>query len=426
MPTKPALTLSPESRRSERGAALITVLLLSTLLFTAGGVLILTTSLSATNAIDATAEMQTYYAAEAGLQRSLNILRSHDLPAGSIPGGKSKLDFRDVVLNPTLAGWLPADGPVIGGTQTTLVGTNAFSVNVIDPDDQGPVLTRKITLNPKYKPSRIVFKVVGYGPKMARKFLNMTVIYAGLKGFTAPATITLRGSDEIPAPPLTFDTGDSNAARYTGNDKAGKSGISAFAVTAPDVAPALAGIQKPSSQIIGPPVSVLGTSTIPGVPPTPQPEWLNTAEDARSFVDDLRLGAQPNRYFLTQPDVSQMGLDADGNMQTTFVEGDVDLGSGNQGSGLLIVTGKLTMTGNTSFNGIIMVLGGGSVERSGGGDGVISGGIVVAKFDATGDFLAPTFTTSGGGTSLIQYNSDSVTKAANTVPGFLVIGVVEK
>ena len=113
--------------------------------------------------------------------------------------------------------------------------------------------------------------------------------------------------------------------------------------------------------------------------------------------------------------------------QITFVDGDVDLGAGDQGAGLLVVTGKLTTHGNTNFKGIIMVLGEGSVERSGGGNGIIAGGIIVAKFDKTsGDFEAPTFTTDGGGSSLVQYDSTAIGEAMEGIPGFQVVGVMEK
>ncbi len=60
-----ASTAAPlNERASERGAALITVLLFSVLLLAAGGALIMTTALSATNAADAAGETQAYYAAE--------------------------------------------------------------------------------------------------------------------------------------------------------------------------------------------------------------------------------------------------------------------------------------------------------------------------------------------------------------------------
>jgi hypothetical protein len=414
-----------ECRRNERGAALVTVLLISMLLLSAGGVLLLTTSMTTTNSADSAAEMQAYYAAEAGLQRSLNVLRSKDIPAGTMPTGKTKLSFRDLVLNPTLANWLPFDGPAISSVNTTLIGTNAFSVVVTDPDDSGILGIRKIDTIPTYQPTRINIQLMGYGPRRSKKILNMMVLRSGLSGFQAPATITLRGSDGVPPDPLSLDTGNSNQVLYTGNDAAGGAGISAFAVTVPDVTPTLLGIQRPT-QVQGPPVSVLGpTSPIAGVPPTPMPDWLNTADDTRAFLADLKSDAVSDaRYFTTQPATSSMGTT--GSPALTFVDGDVDLGPGNNGNGLLIVTGNLTMHGNTSFNGVIMVLGSGSVNRNGGGNGTISGGIVIAKFGASGGFQSPTFNTNGGGNSTIQYDSDSVRDATSTVPGFQVLGVVEK
>jgi hypothetical protein len=425
MPSKQQSNRQSSDRKNERGAALISVLLISALLLSAGGALLLTTSMSATNPLDATAEMQAYYAAEAGLQRTLNVMRTKDIPAGTMPAGKTKLSFRDIVLNPTLANWIPFDGPVIGGAQTTLVDINAFSVSITDPDDQGPILTRKITLNPTYQPTRLSIELTGYGPKRARKILNMIVLRSGVSGFQAPATITLRGSDAIPPPPLSMDTGNSNAVTYTGNDASGGAGISAFAVTAPDVIPALRGINRPS-QVIGPPISVLGpTSPLAGIPPTPMPEWLETADKTRAFVGDMQSYAvDKSRYFTAKPPASAMGSSAA--PMFTYVDGDVDLGAGDNGTGLLVVTGNLTTHGNTNFNGIIYVLGGGNVNRSGGGNGTISGGIVIAKFGATGGFLAPTFTTDGGGNSTIQYDSNAVANATTTMPGFQVIGVVER
>jgi hypothetical protein len=253
----------------------------------------------------------------------------------------------------------------------------------------------------------------------------MIVYRSGLNGFQAPATITLRGADGAPPVALTLDTGDSNSVTYTGNDAAGGSGISAFAVTVPDVPPTLLGIQRPT-QVVGPPVSVLGpTSPFPGVPPTPTPEWLENADNARAFLAELQSNAVGRgRYFTSQPDASDMGTT--GAPKLTFVDGDVDLGPGNNGNGLLVITGDVTMHGNTDFNGVILVLGGGSVHRNGGGNGTISGGIVIAKFGSTGGFQDPTFTTNGGGNSTIQYNSNAVGEASMTVPGFQVLGVVEK
>ena len=80
-----------------------------------------------------------------------------------------------------------------------------------------------------------------------------------------------------------------------------------------------------------------------------------------------------------------------------------------------IVTGNLTMSGNPNFDGLILVLGAGTVNRDGGGDGSIYGAMTVARFDPvnSGPFLSPTFNTNGGGNSTMQYDSDAVRKALN-------------
>jgi len=68
------------ARRSERGAALITMLLVSIPLLMAGGALITITALSLANNADTSAETKAYYAAEAGAQSVLNVLRGNVAP----------------------------------------------------------------------------------------------------------------------------------------------------------------------------------------------------------------------------------------------------------------------------------------------------------------------------------------------------------
>src|SRR5215470_17542803 len=87
-----------ESRAGERGAALITAVLLSLLLLAAGGILILTSTMTGVTARDSTAEMQAYYAAEAGIAKTLEVLRGN---VDSSPSG-TKASMRNVVCSPTL------------------------------------------------------------------------------------------------------------------------------------------------------------------------------------------------------------------------------------------------------------------------------------------------------------------------------------
>jgi hypothetical protein len=101
----------------------------------------------------------------------------------------------------------------------------------------------------------------------------------------------------------------------------------------------------------------------------------------------------------------------------------------------MVVTGKLTLRGNFSFNGMIIVTGQGGVDRMGAGDGIIQGNMVISPYvnssvapatEPVGSkFLAPQYHLSGGGNSSIQYNSASVSGGLIAVSNF-VLGVAEK
>ena len=97
------------------------------------------------------------------------------------------------------------------------------------------------------------------------------------------------------------------------------------------------------------------------------------------------------------------------------------------GAGILIVTGELTLSGNFSYDGLILVLGAGRVIRNGGGNGTIRGGILVGAYSANSPtFDRPSsFETNGGGNSLTQYCSDSIKKALTKIPAFSVKALTE-
>src|SRR6185369_2477344 len=66
--------------RDERGAALITVLMIAIPLLMAGGSLILITSMNTANTADMAAETKAYYAAETGAQQVLQVMRGNVSP----------------------------------------------------------------------------------------------------------------------------------------------------------------------------------------------------------------------------------------------------------------------------------------------------------------------------------------------------------
>ncbi len=591
-------------RQRERGAALLMMLLVATLILAAGGALILSSALTGTNAADATAEKQAYYAAEAGLQMSMNALRGNMAHDSAVANG-TRMNFRTAVTpdlsngvgrspnnDPCVAdtpnlpspcrlqGWLPYNsngvvpvdpngsssfrttvydpdqshritystsgqfrglngivGSILGPNQIKLGGLLDFititfvpkpatTINANQPTPidlgsfrvqkssllaalplnlgafatfdltvtqtspwQGTTVFKNITLGtpgilscplqlfrlnipqPGRKaggtdfiinsnlinvgcppavnaavveqiqatlgpppPRRLVVRTVGFGPHFARKQMEMSVSRADLL-FEVPATLTVRGADDCSA--LNFNTGNSNAQTYTGNDHGNppEAARPAIAVRACDYDDVVGGTGKPnnvtgSSQVgimAGPPGGGALTSET-----VDTPDFLQTANAARAYLNDLQTTAiAQGRYFKPAPGTPYASNEGTAsNPAFTFVDGDCNL---TGGAGFLIVTGELNMSGNPSFDGVILVLGEGRMNRNGGGSGDISGAIVLAKFARTWDssenglshpFLAPTFNTNGGGNADVQYNSTAIERALSGF-GARVTGVLE-
>ncbi len=543
----------------ERGAALITMLLISLLLLTAGGALIMTTSMSATNTVDSAAEIQAYYAAEAGTQAVLNVLRGNAAPnpvfATDPVGGvanENKISFRKAVTAstsnmegdiaaPSLSRWMtyntsydparvtlsagytpvngmafnaalhdpdnsavvtfstsgvftnhPSDNQpqfvsgnsrmtlrydpqasttitnsgastlgkftivsVLGGnytlsnepfdltiTQTApwpvtytircslsgiIASTNSFitvTFPTLSNNLQGAQYTRATLAYDSNgstsipvaitapDPNRLVAEVTGFGPRNAKKQLRMLLSRFAFD-ITTPSAITIRSADDNAQ--LTFNAGNSARYIYDGNDNAGGADLSAFAVTGAADKTYLDSLLLPASQVFGKP------SGVQKVAISDLPIWLQTANAARAFVNDKRVAAQnENRYFTPSTPPTSFGTLS--NPVLTFIDGDTDLPLAG-GAGILIVTGTLTLNGSSAYSGLILVLGGGNLVRDGGGNGNSFGAAMVARFGNSGNFLAPTFNSTGSGTSTIQYDSEWVRKAlSSTGPRVTAIG----
>ena len=204
---------------------------------------------------------------------------------------------------------------------------------------------------------------------------------------------------------MSLDTGSSGTKIYSGVDAAGvEPQKPAFAVTPCDQDDAVAGIKKPDT-VVDPDVGLLGDDdTNPGTIETPN--FLDTADKARAYLNSLQAKAQTvGRYFNPGSGATTIS-DSVNSPKFTFVDGDCTL---QDGAGFLVVTGTLTMRGNTDFKGVILVLGEGVLIRDGGGNGDIFGGITIAAFGrSSGDFTSPTFHTNGGGNSNVQYDSSAL------------------
>jgi hypothetical protein len=402
-------------RHNERGAALITSIMISTLLLTISGAIILTTSMSATTTIESTAEVQAYYGAESGLEAALNVIRGNVAPQAGM-ATNVRMGLRNAVSTATanlptdnsaissLSGWLPYNN----GRVTPAGASYSYSLTVTDPDD--PSGTIRAT-NANYRPDRLVIQSTGFGPRGTIKRMEM-VISKSIFNFSPAAMLMMRGASD--GSKMTFTIGDSNAKYYSGHDNAGaESDLPAFGTTGPDdEAVALDAITKGAT--------VEDTQTAQ-VSMSDLPEWLQTTEGptgARAFLDSMQATAvSMNRYFTSFSGYSGSTAAP----VFTFVDGNATL---DGGAGVLIVTGDLTLHGNPNFNGIILVLGNGRVLRDGGGNGDILGTIYVAKFARTWPssedgmehpFLTASFETNGAGTSDLKYDSAAVNTAIDVL-----------
>src|SRR5262245_44069527 len=187
-----------KNRASEKGAALITAVLLSLLLLAAGGTLILTTTMTGLTARDSTAEMQAYYAAEAGVARTLEVLRGN---VESSPSG-TRASFRNIVCSPTL--WTATSGNYVN---VSADGSSRFQVaSILDPDNRDSATMCDTTTHPTYKPDRLRIRVLGVGPSSSKKNMEIIVDRYTLQ-YDVKAVVTLpNGSGN----PIAFALGGSN------------------------------------------------------------------------------------------------------------------------------------------------------------------------------------------------------------------------
>jgi hypothetical protein len=265
--------------------------------------------------------------------------------------------------------------------------------------------------------------------------------------YEPPATFVVRGHDDSTTP-ATISIGSSAHYVYSGNDNAGGQPLAAFLVTNnPDYTTLLN--LKTNNDL---PLDGDSTGIVPVLKPLtlpadlPQlPAWLQTTSDpvlgARAFVQQLRLSAQQqfykcssdwnsscDRYFDTRngeagPSDFGAEIDAPAKGLFTFVDGDATLPNAG-GKGLLVVTGTLNVSGSKTFDGLVLVLGDGAINRSGGGSATNYGAFVLARFASSGGFLNPSFVSSGSGTSGLQLDRNNI-KNALLLGGVYVLAVSE-
>ena len=318
-------------------------------------------------------------------------------------------------LNCTLSGALTSSSSLLAVTFPTITSNTNNLQGTLYARSANPINSNGSNAIPVSvtgpQPNRLVAKITGFGPRAAQKQMQLLLSRFAFD-FSPVSAITLRSADDGTI--STFAAGNSSQYTYTGFDNAGGQNLPAFGVTSTTDYNSVNPLIVPGQETGSP-------SALQQVSLSTLPSWLQTGDGARALVNQLRTVAQStNSYYTMASPPATFGTPSQ--PQFTFVDGNAALSPAG-GAGLLVVTGTLNLDGSSAFDGLILVLGAGQVVRSGGGNGVTLGSMVVAKFGNTGDFTAPTFQSNGSGTSDIKYDSDWVRRAlASPGPRVTAIG----
>lgn len=152
---------------------------------------------------------------------------------------------------------------------------------------------------------------------------------------------------------------------------------------------------------------------------------LNTVDGLQAMVQNITAIADavyptsnPANVNLGTPQVPRINV----------IQGDYTLDGNTTGTGVLLVTGTLTLNGSPNFNGDILVVGKGTVIKTGGGNGVVQGSLFVANlYDSNGKLIptgadpakqpgSPSVSWAGGGTATFQYDSCWIQDLTQRVP----------
>jgi Tfp pilus assembly protein PilX len=159
---------------------------------------------------------------------------------------------------------------------------------------------------------------------------------------------------------------------------------------------------------------------------------LATVDGLTNLVKSITAAAGASNVFPNANSSAPTNLGTNSAPAINVVEGDYSLGG--SGTGILVVTGTLTMSGTPSFNGLVLVIGEGNVVKNGGGNGTLNGSLLVANLysDTPPTYThliplgsnnspgIPTINWNGGGNATIQYDSCWINSVTQSFPYTIV------
>lgn len=409
-------------RQNERGSALVMVMFSLVIMSIIGISLVYSATNEMRGSKNELLANQAFYAAEAGLQEALSVIRGHRCPNDATDCSPSlasnQINFNiaatlsrsnrsnDTVSYARLSRWL---------TYNAMDSSGVVILNPAESSLQRLAYDVRVTMLAN---GDLELASTGYAPLGARRTLRLRVTTPSSMFTDLPAVITELGQNP------TGDAGNSQAHLLTGVDcNGGQEKPLVGAVGSANAqnlwnnnfSSAKAGTSVTNLPLSGTTgfvadISVASTAmhTTGSVP------FNNSADAARQFIASVSGAA--DTVVASGGSLPSGALGSTASPKVVVVNGDLSLSpSDGDGAGLLIVTGTLTLNGNFSYTGIIMALGTGRIVRHGGGGGTISGGIVAGAYSAGSSTFdgSPFVDTSGGGNSTIQYCSNAVSAALN-------------
>ncbi|HEU4402959.1 MAG TPA: pilus assembly PilX N-terminal domain-containing protein [Candidatus Polarisedimenticolia bacterium] len=420
--------------RQERGSALVMAIFVLVLLAGMGAALLFVSETEVKMSQVDMRSKQVFYISEAGLEDGRETLRVTNLQGataalrGSLNDELTAAAGANGVINfdpATLAAVYDSAGNVTGftgyGDDVPLRATTSFSGGKYAAFLTNDPIDGKTSLNDTN--DRVMITAVGTGTNRALEVVQAIVERNPFPQM--PATITMIG------PLASFDGGNSNAKQYTGTDCAipGLALPVVGTIGSASEASAELGVHKPSTYTSG---AATGLATVSDVNATIDPSWKKC-----DYLHDLARQVRAAADVVGNSSTPSTSLGTSTAPKIVYIEGDYSISGGLDGGGLLWVTGTLTFSGNASWSGVLFTVGKGDFERSGGGNGVISGANLVANVagpdrlmwtadDCSGpdgvvgtsdDGAAiATYNNSGGGTGLTQYCSSAISTVEEQFP----------
>ncbi len=426
-----------EARGNDKGIALVTTLFILTLLFLLGSGLAMATRGATMVSSSYRSQKIAFESAESGIEFTRESIRA------SLSDGRTLdellRDGETLVDATRLIGFRGTTGSNNRSGQTPRVASRALgsaAFQVFLNNDRADGVTSTTDTN-----DRILLTSFGNGPTgvgFAAVQVELQIFFADLP--------PLPGLIVLPGPDVEINAAHANPIVLRGDDGAQpRSCYPTFAVSSQ------AALQSVNNAIASRPESY--TTCDPGNPSGPPREGAQTTESfirndptapanpyspSWDYVPPLQEGtprlteveyldgfvqrARAAVQSVASDCDSLPSLGSSSSPKVVVVNGDCSLN--RDGAGILVVTGALTIRGDRSYEGLILVIGEGRVTIDGSGNGItIDGAMLVANtrqpWTQDSRYVGvPRFDDSGGGNSVRQYDSTwaNARSARQTLP----------